>query len=34
MNTDAVAEIAELDPVAVLVKGDLTTDGPPSSSPI
>ncbi|MBK6440151.1 MAG: metallophosphoesterase [Candidatus Microthrix sp.] len=27
MNTDAVAEIAELDPVAVLVKGDLTTDG-------
>lgn len=27
MNTDAVAEMAELDPLAVLVKGDLTTDG-------
>ena len=29
MNTDAVGEMADLDPLAVLVKGDLTTDGSP-----
>lgn len=27
MNTDAATEMAELNPLAVLVKGDLTTDG-------
>ena len=27
MSTDAVAEMVELDPLVVLVKGDLTTDG-------